>query len=105
MKRVCFVLKVKPDQVEEYKARHREVWPEMRDALSTAGWRDYSLFLRPDGLLIGYLVTSDFAQAKAAMKHVPVNHRWQQHMAPLFEALEAHADDGMEPIEEVFHLD
>ncbi len=105
MKRVCFVLKVKPDQVEEYKTRHREVWPEMRNALSTAGWRDYSLFLRPDGLLVGYLVTHDFAHAKEAMKQMPVNVRWQEHMAPLFEALQAHADDSMEPLEEVFHLD
>jgi L-rhamnose mutarotase len=105
VKRVCFVLKVKPDQVEEYKTRHREVWPEMRSALSQAGWRDYSLFLRPDGMLIGYLVTEDFAHAKAAMKRMPVNTRWQEHMAPLFEALQAHADDGMEPLEEVFHLD
>ncbi len=105
VKRVCFVLNVRPDRVEEYRARHREVWPEMRAALAETGWRDYSLFLRADGLLVGYLVTADFAEAKAAMKRVPVNARWQEHMAPLFERLEAHADDGMEALDEVFHLD
>jgi L-rhamnose mutarotase len=105
VKRICFTLTIRPDVIEEYKARHREVWPEMRAALSEAGWRDYSLFLRPDGLLIGYLLTDDFENAKAAMKDVPVNARWQEFMAPLFEGLEAHADDGMQPIEEVFHLD
>jgi len=103
MKRVCFVLNVDPDQLEEYKTRHREVWPEMRAALSDTGWKDYSLFLRPDGLLIGYLVTDDFEKAIAEMKSLPVNARWQQYMAPLFNGLEA--DNSMTPLEEVFHLD
>ena len=105
MKRVCFVLNVRADRVDEYRAQHRAVWPEMRAALAATGWRDYSLFLREDGLLVGYLVTEDFAAAKAAMKLYPVNARWQEHMAPLFEQLEAHADDGMRELEEVFHLD
>ena len=103
MKRVCFVLNVDPANLEEYKARHREVWPEMRAALSSTGWNDYSLFLRPDGLLIGYLVTDDFDKAIADMKALPVNARWQQYMAPLFNGTEA--DDSMTPLEEVFHLD
>jgi len=103
MKRVCFVLNVDPDQLEEYKTRHREVWPEMRAALTDTGWKDYSLFLRPDGLLIGYLVTDDFEKAIAEMKSLPVNARWQQYMAPLFNGLEA--DNSMTPLEEVFHLD
>jgi len=77
----------------------------MRAALTDAGWSDYSLFLRPDGLLIGYLVTEDFERAKAAMKDMQVNERWQEEMAPLFAGLENKADDGMEPLEEVFHMD
>ena len=105
MTRVCFVLNVRPERVEEYRAEHREVWPEMRAALAETGWRDYSLFLRGDGLLVGYLVTEDFARAKAAMKGLPVNERWQEHMAPFFSQLEGHADDGMAALEEVFHLD
>jgi len=37
------------------------------------------------------------------MKSLPVNARWQQYMAPLFNGLEA--DNSMTPLEEVFHLD
>ena len=103
LKRVCFILNVDPSQIEEYKARHRAVWPEMQAALSNTGWKDYTLFLRPDGLLVGYLVTEDFDKAIAAMKALPVNERWQQYMAPLFHGIEA--DDSMSPLEEVFHLD
>ena len=64
------------------------------------------LFLRPDGLLVGYLETPDFVRACAAMKEHPVNARWQAEMAPFFEAIsEGGADDNMLPLEEVFHLD
>jgi L-rhamnose mutarotase len=105
MTRICFTLQIRPEHLDEYKARHREVWPEMRAALSATGWRDYSLFLRPDGLLVGYLVTEDFNRAREAMKSYPVNDLWQQQMAPFFAAINSHADDAMQPLEEVFHLD
>jgi L-rhamnose mutarotase len=105
MMRVCFTFNVRKDMLGEYRRRHAEVWPEMRDALTAAGWRDYSLFLRGDGLLIGYLVTEDFEAAKAAMQGLEVNERWQEEMAVFFEGLDVHADEGMQAIEEVFHLD
>jgi L-rhamnose mutarotase len=104
--RVCFLLKVRRDRLEEYKRRHANVWPEMLDALRNTGWSNYSLFLRPDGLLVGYLETDDFGKACAAMKQHPVNSRWQAEMTPFFEAIgEGAPDDRMLPLEEVFHLD
>jgi L-rhamnose mutarotase len=39
----------------------------MLEALSRAGWRNYSLFLRGDGLLVRYLETADFERARAEM--------------------------------------
>ena len=80
MERICFVLQVKKDRLEEYKERHRSVWPEMIDALRKTGWHNYSLFLRPDGLLVGYLETPDFERARAGMADLPSTHdgkrRW-----------------------------
>jgi L-rhamnose mutarotase len=104
--RICFLLKVREERIEEYKHRHAHVWPEMLDALRSTGWRNYSLFLRPDGLLVGYLEADDFERACAAMKEHPVNSRWQTEMSPFFEALgEAAPDDRIFPLKEVFHLD
>ena len=74
-RRVCFLLQVRPDRVDEYRERHRAVWPEMRQALRDAGWRNYSLLLRGDGLLVGYLECEDFAAARAAMDATKVNAR------------------------------
>jgi L-rhamnose mutarotase len=100
--RVCFVLRVNPERLAEYRDRHRMVWPEMLDALSHAGWGNYSLFLHEDGTLVGYLETEDFAAAQAAMEATEVNARWQAEMAPFFDG--ARADQSLVRLEEVFHL-
>ena len=106
MQRVCFLLKVRPGRLAEYKERHKAVWPEMLKALRETGWRNYSLFLREDGLLVGYLETPDFAAALRGMAEREINGRWQREMAPFFEALEGgRPDEGMFPLAEVFHLD
>ncbi|MFE4956466.1 L-rhamnose mutarotase [Streptomyces sp. NPDC056653] len=106
MQRVCFLLKVRQERLEEYRERHAAVWPEMLAALSAAGWHNYSLFLREDGLLAGYLETEDFAAAQAAMAATDVNTRWQADMAGFFEALDgAEPDEAMKPLTEIFHLD
>ncbi|WHT16433.1 L-rhamnose mutarotase [Crossiella sp. CA-258035] len=104
--RVCFTLRVRPDRIAEYRERHREVWPEMLAALRAAGWRDYSLFLGEDGLLVGYLECEDFGTALAEMARTEVNARWQAEMAEFFVDLgEAKADERMRTLDEVFHLD
>ncbi|MGW0817466.1 L-rhamnose mutarotase [Streptomyces viridiviolaceus] len=105
MQRVCFLLKVRSEMVARYRERHQDVWADMRAALSEAGWRNYSLFLREDGLLVGYLETDDFEAARAAMDATEVNARWQAEMAEYFEALDGQAPDAaMRPLTEVFHL-
>ncbi|MEV5879073.1 L-rhamnose mutarotase [Streptomyces sp. NPDC052101] len=105
MQRVCFLLKVRADRLDEYRGRHAAVWPEMLDALKATGWHNYSLFLREDGLLVGYLETEDFAAARAGMAAAEVNARWQAEMAPFFESPDgARPDEAMKPLTEVFHL-
>ena len=105
MQRICFVLQVKKDRIEEYQERHRAVWPEMIDALRKTGWHNYSLFLRPDGLLVGYLETPDFERARAGMAGLEINARWQKEMADFFVQPEGLLpDEAMKPLEEVFHI-
>jgi L-rhamnose mutarotase len=104
--RVCFLLKVRKNRLAEYKRRHKKVWPEMLAALRRTGWHNYSLFLRDDGLLVGYLETPNFKKALAGMAKTDVNARWQKDMAPFFENIGGkHADQAMMTLEEVFHLE
>ena len=105
MQRICFVLQVKPERLAEYKERHRSVWPEMQAALRETGWGNYSLFLREDGLLVGYLETPDFERARAGMAKREVNERWQREMGDFFIQPDNRLPDrAMQPLEEVFHL-
>jgi len=104
--RACFQLQVRPDRIDEYRARHAAVWPEMLRALAENGWHNYSLFLRPDGLLIGYVETPSLEDAVAGMARTEVNARWQGQMASFFEELDgAPPDQGFLLLEEVFHLE
>lgn len=106
MNRFAFRLKVKPEMVDEYRRRHAAVWPEMLDALRRTGWHNYSLFLQADGMLFGYVETpGTLGDARAAMASEPVNARWQSLMAPFFEGEGLPADQVMQELEEVFHLD
>jgi L-rhamnose mutarotase len=106
MERVCFLLHVRPERLAEYKSRHAAVWPDMLAALRETGWHNYSLFLRDDGLLVGYFETPDLAAALAGMARREVNARWQREMAPFFQDLGGRRpDEGFLRLDEVFHLD
>ncbi len=105
VQRVCFQMRVRPEALEEYRRRHQAVWRDMLEALEATGWRNYSLFLRPDGLLIGYLETDDFEAAQAGMAATAVNARWQAEMAPFFVAEEGTPTSGLTLLDEVFHLE
>ena len=105
LERICFALQVKKDRIDEYKKRHREVWPEMQKALQETGWHNYSLFLRDDGLLVGYLETPDFQKALNGMAQREINAKWQSEMRDFFEDAEGReADRQMAPLEQVFFL-
>lgn len=103
--RVCFRSSVQPALMDQYKQRHAAVWPEMLSALKSAGWNNYSLFLAPDGQLIGYLECEDYADAQARMALTVVNARWQSEMATLFANSDLPPDQGFEIVEEVFNLE
>jgi L-rhamnose mutarotase len=106
MQRVCFLGRIRPERLAEYRSRHRQVWPEMTDALRTAGWTNYSLYLADDGLLVGYLETDDYEAAQRRMAETDVNARWQAEMRPFFADVgDLRPDEGFRRLPEVFHLD
>ena len=105
MKRVGFQFKVRQDCLAEYKEHHKHVWPEMLEALHQAGWYNYSLFMRPDGLIFGYFETDEsLSAAQAKMAVTEVNSRWQQFMMPFTDS-NARPDESFFELEEYFHLD
>ena len=106
MNRYCFLLQVRPDQLPEYIERHKRVWPDMLAALANAGWHNYSLFVRDDVLLVGYVEAVDLDAAQQAMEATVVNQRWQEEMSQFFVGLEGRGpDQGLLLLTEIFNLD
>jgi L-rhamnose mutarotase len=105
MNRAGFQFKVRQDRLAEYKEHHKNVWPEMLEALRETGWHNYTLFMRQDGLIFGYFETdADLATAQAKMAATEVNTRWQGFMSSFMDA-NARPDETFVELEEYFHLD
>jgi L-rhamnose mutarotase len=106
LNRYCFLLQVRPELLDEYRERHAHVWPDMLSALAAAGWHNYSIFARPDGLLVGYVEADDLAAAQAAMARTEVNARWQAEMSRYFTGLDGQPpDEGFLLLQQIFNLD
>ncbi|SDQ09454.1 L-rhamnose mutarotase [Leucobacter chromiiresistens] len=103
--RVCFQMQVKPDRLEAYAEHHAAVRPDMLQAIADAGRRNYSLFLRPDGLLIGYYETDDDDAAQRALAADPRTAAWEAQMADYFVASTGRPDQDAPRLTEVFHLE
>jgi L-rhamnose mutarotase len=104
--RYCFLLQVRPELLAEYEERHRAVWPEMLRALRDTGWRNYSIFARSDGLIVGYVETDDLAAAQRAMAATDVNTRWQAAMSKYFVGLDGRGpDESFLLLDEIFNLE
>ncbi len=53
MRRYGWVIGVKPEAIERYKAYHAKVWPEILEMIRKCNIRNYSIYLK-DNTLFGY---------------------------------------------------
>lgn len=83
MERVCFTMRVARENIPRYVDLHRRTWPELLHELHRTGWQNYSLFLRPDGVLVGYWESEDAGAAVEAMGRAEVSSRWSTEMDKL----------------------
>ena len=100
--RSAFCLHVRPDKIDEYVEAHRNVCPEMLQALRNAGIRNYSIF-RAGHHVFGYFESDDPDAAARYLEAQEVSTRWQDAMASLLE--ERVPDAGPPRLEEIFRLD
>jgi L-rhamnose mutarotase len=107
MQRVGFLIKVKPHKLAEYKKLHNPIWPELAAVLKDAGMRNYSLWLRPDGLEFGYLECDDWSAVRAKLATSEVHARWQTMMRDYLDTTTDAAQGGqpIEMLEQVFMLE
>jgi L-rhamnose mutarotase len=105
MQRICFQLRVRPERLEEYVVRHAAVWPDMLHEIEASGRHNYSLFLRPDGLLIGYYETENQQASDAYLAASAIASSWEEEMAPFFDDLNGRPDQGATALPEIFNLE
>jgi L-rhamnose mutarotase len=80
MERLCFVLEINPGQEEKYDRVHREMFPEMHEALVKAGYENYTIF-RLRTTVVGYAeCVPDRATVLDKMANDPVSARWAEAM-------------------------
>ena len=107
MQRFASVIRLWPEKADEYRALHRDVWPEVLAALKRAHVSNYSIFVR-DGYLFGYMEYDgeDFEADMRAIADDEATQRWWKLTDPCQRPLPT-ADEGewWAPAEELFHLD
>jgi len=105
MPRYAFKLRIKPDAIEEYEREHERVWPELLCKLKDVGISEYSIFRRGQELIL-CLRVDDFERAWDELDRDPVNQRWQESMARLFEPVPDKRDgERFAMLKEVFYLE
>lgn len=105
MTRVCFQLQVRPERLAEYLERHTVVWPRMLEVIEASGRRNYSLFVRPDGLLVGYYETDSVEASQHYLDNSDIAAEWEAEMAEFFVALDGRPDQAAQILPEVFNLE
>ena len=104
MIRNAFKMKLKPGHIAEYKKRHDEIWPELSQALKSAGVSDYSIFLDEETLTLFAVQKLGDTNTAAALPRLPIVRKWWDSMASLME-VRPDNEPVSQPLKEVFHLD
>ena len=105
MPRYAFKLRIKADRIEDYDREHQRVWPELLAKLKDVGISNYSIYRRGQDMVLS-LEVEDFDKAWDELDRDPVNRRWQEFMAPLFEPVpDKQQGERFAMMREVFRLE
>jgi L-rhamnose mutarotase len=99
----AFRMQLLPGNVEEYKRRHDEIWPDLAAAITDAGIYDYSIFLDEQTLSIFAVLKLREDDHRDELRNLPVMQRWWEYMAPLMEVRPDNRPVEW-PLQQVFHL-
>lgn len=105
VKRACFCLHFGPGLWEHVRPKPHEVWPVIAAALREEGWESHSVFVREDGVVIGFLDTSAAEQAPDSEALRKLRRRWQQSLRETLPPGAAPAELSVCWLEEVSHSD
>ena len=104
MEKFAFKMHLNAGQLQEYKRRHDDIWPELVNLLKDAGISDYSIYLDEDThILFGVLLrTADHKMDELPLQ--PIMKKWWSHMGDI---MQTNPDNSpvVVPLTSVFHMD
>ena len=103
MERIAFKMKIFNGVEEEYKRRHDEIWPELKELLISSGIRDYSIFLDESTNNLFGILKVENAEALNSLPANAVMQKWWAYMKDLMECNDDNSPISI-PLKEVFHL-
>ncbi|MDR5753920.1 MULTISPECIES: L-rhamnose mutarotase [unclassified Caballeronia] len=103
METLAFRMTLKAGMRDEYERRHRQIWPELAEALRAAGIRDYWIFLDESTGHLFATFKREASHSTDALPALPVMRKWWDYMAELM-ATNPDNSPVSTPLVPVFHL-
>jgi len=104
MERYAWKATVPPGKLEEYVSRHNHIWPEMKQVLSDAGIRNYTIW-NVGNELFGYYECDSVETAARIQAESPVVDKWNEYMKDVM-LMEMDPATGAQPLmKQVFLFD
>lgn len=101
MERYAWKAILLPGKLSEYRRRHDEIWPEMKEVLVAAGIRNYTIWTVGNELF-GYYECDSVEKAARIQAESPVVDRWNSYMKDVM-CMEMDPITGAQPkMEQVF---
>ncbi len=97
-------MKLKPGFKDEYKKRHDQIWPELKDALLKAGIYEYSIFFDQYSHTLFAFQKLKKDHESDQLPELSIMKKWWDHMKDI---MEVNPDNSpvVVPLEEVFYLE
>jgi len=104
MKRTAFKMHLKPGMKQEYKKRHDEIWPELKNLLKDSGVSEYFIFLDEETNTLFAFQKQTGESGSQDLGQNPVVQKWWDYMADI---METNPDNSPVTVtlEEVFYLE
>ncbi len=102
--RLGFTMKLKPGFQEEYKKRHKEIWPEITELLKKSGVANYTIFLDPNTDILFAVQVNNGTTSSQDLGGTLIIQKWWKYMAEIMDTNLDHSPIST-ILEEVFHLD
>jgi len=99
-----FKMKLCDGQAEEYKKRHNELWPEMKEMIHEYGGKNYTIFLDEETNTLFGMIEIEEEERWNQSADTAINRKWWDFMADIMETNPDHSPVSIS-LTPVFHLD